>query len=271
MNEFVSSHSKRIKGEVIMKVDITSGLKNQAVLITGGSKGIGKECALAFGEAGARVGIVARNEEEIQRTVQELKEIGCEAIGIKADVSNVEDIRYMMEQFVTYFGTIDILVNSAGINKPTKAIDVTEELWDSMLNINLKGAFFAAQEAAKVMLKNGKGKIINLSSQMGSVGYYDRAPYCASKGGLDNMIKALAVEWAPYICINNVAPTFVETPFTEGFFKNEDFLKEVISRIPMGRIGQPKDIVGAVIYLASEYADMVTGTTLKVDGGWTAW
>lgn len=250
---------------------MNESLKDKVILVTGGTKGIGKECVHAFASTGSRIAVAARSEKAVQEMVDLLREKGIEAMGVMADISSVESIHEMVKQVVHQFGTIDVLVNSAGINKPTKAIDVTEENWDSIVDTNLKGAFFTSQAVAKVMLLKGKGKIINLSSQMGFVGYYDRAPYCASKGGLEIMTKALAVEWAPKICINTVAPTFIETPLTEEMFKNKEFYQDVINKIPMGRVGKPEDVVGAVLFLASDLSDMVTGTSIKVDGGWTAW
>jgi NAD(P)-dependent dehydrogenase (short-subunit alcohol dehydrogenase family) len=255
------------------KYELKTSIENKVVLITGGSKGLGLECALAFAEFGARIAIVARNKEQIRSAVEQLKQAGAsDAIGIAKDFSSMEQISSAYQEVIDAFGKIDVVANSAGVNQPTAAIEMTEEIWDKILDVNLKGTFFSCQEAAKVMMKNNGGKIINISSQMGFVGYYDRAAYCASKGGLEMMTKALAIEWAKYnIHINTVAPTFIETPLTEGMFKNQDFYNDVVSRIPLGRVGVPEDVVGAVLYLASDMSNLVTGTDIKVDGGWTAW
>jgi 2-deoxy-D-gluconate 3-dehydrogenase len=148
---------------------------------------------------------------------------------------------------------------------------VTEDAWDKILNINLKGLFFCAQSVGKVMIQQKKGKIINISSDAGSVGLPERAAYCSSKGGVNLLTKVLAIEWAPYnINVNAIGPTFIDTPFTKPMFEKEGFRDYALRNIPLGRIGTPQDVVGAVIYLASEASNLVTGHTLLVDGGWTA-
>ncbi|WP_017728771.1 SDR family NAD(P)-dependent oxidoreductase [Halalkalibacterium ligniniphilum] len=254
-----------------MSLDLETSLKEKVVLITGGTKGIGRECANELAKYGAKLAIAARNQSHLDTTVEELKMLGAEVVGVQTDVSSLSQIKNMVKTTLDAFGRIDILVNSAGINRPTKATEVTEEIWDQIMDINLKGTFFCSQEVAKVMDKNRVSKIINISSQMAFVGYYDRAVYCASKGGIDTMTKCLAIEWAPNILVNSVAPTFIETSLTEGYFKSEEFSKDVISRIPLKRIGSPQDVVGAILYLASDLSNLVTGTSIKVDGGWTAW
>ena len=178
----------------------------------------------------------------------------------------------MAEQAARAFGGVDILVNNAGINIQQYAVDVTEEAWDRVLDINLKGVFFCAQSIGKLMISQGHGKIVNMASQMSAVGYYKRAAYCASKAGLAGLTKVLAVEWAPHnVLVNAVAPTFIFTPMTAPMFEDRAFHEDVMRRIPLGRLGKPEDVVGAVIYLASSASNLVTGHTLYVDGGWTAW
>jgi 2-deoxy-D-gluconate 3-dehydrogenase len=171
-----------------------------------------------------------------------------------------------------HFGRLDILVNNAGINVPRLALDVTEDDWDRVLEVNLKGVFFVAQAVAKrAMVPHGSGKIINIASQNGVIGYFYRAAYCSSKAGVVNLTRVLALEWAKYhINVNAIGPTFLETPLTRPMFENAEFKADVLNRIPLGRIGKPEDVVGAVVYLASPAADLVTGHTLLVDGGWTA-
>lgn len=169
------------------------------------------------------------------------------------------------------FGHIDILVNNAGVNITQWAVDVTEEAWDRVLDTNLKALFFCAQTVGKVMIRQKKGKIINVSSQTGTVAIPQRAAYCSSKGGVNQLTKLLAIEWAQYnINVNAIAPTFIETPFTKPMFEKEGFREYVLGNIPLGRVGTPDDVTGAVIYLASEASNMVTGHILLVDGGWTA-
>jgi 2-deoxy-D-gluconate 3-dehydrogenase len=177
----------------------------------------------------------------------------------------------MMEDAVKAFGHIDILVNNAGINVPQPSEEVTEEAWDQVHNVNLRGLFFCAQAAGKVMIQQKGGKIINVSSQSGNVGLPLRAAYCSSKGGVNLLTKVLAIEWAKYhINVNAIAPTFIEGPFTKPMFEKKEFREYVLGNIPLGRVGQPTDVVGAVIYLASSASDLVTGHILLIDGGWTA-
>jgi 2-deoxy-D-gluconate 3-dehydrogenase len=188
------------------------------------------------------------------------------------DVLKLSMIGAVVDQALAHFGRLDILVNNAGINIPKWAVDVTEEDWDKVLDVNLKGVFFMAQAAAKkAFIPQAAGKIINIASQNGVIGYYYRAAYCSSKAGVVNLTRVLALEWAKHhINVNAIGPTFLETPLTRPMFQNKAFYEDVVSRIPLGRIGKPEDIVGAVVYLASPASDLVTGHTLLVDGGWTA-
>ncbi len=161
-------------------------------------------------------------------------------------------------------------MNNAGINITQYAVDVTEEAWDKVMNINLKAVFFCSQAVGRLMILRKSGKIINMSSQAGAVAIPQRAAYCSSKGAVNQLTRLLALEWAPYgINVNAIAPTFIETKFTEPMFKNEEFYKYVTANIPMGRVGKPHDVTGAIIYLASPASDLVTGHILHIDGGWT--
>lgn len=248
-----------------------SDLENKNVIVTGGSKGIGKEIARAFAELSANVVIVGRDESALEKTLLELHEYNAKCISIQADLKDVDQIRAMVDKTVAEFGTVDVLVNNAGINIAKAAIDVTEDDWDQVLDINLKSTFFCSQAVAKYMIPQNSGKIINIVSQMAFVGYYNRAAYCSSKGGAVQLTKALAVEWAKnQINVNAVAPTFIETELTSKMFEDEAFNKDVESRVLLGRLPKPKDISGAVLYLASNISAFVTGDTIKVDGGWTA-
>jgi 2-deoxy-D-gluconate 3-dehydrogenase len=177
-----------------------------------------------------------------------------------------------VDRALAELGRIDVLVNNAGLNVPRLAVDVTEEDWDRVLDVDLKGVFFTTQAVAKKsMIPRGGGKIVNIASIMGVVGYSYRAAYCSAKAGLVNLTRVLAFEWARHgITANAVAPTFVETPLTRPMFEDAAFKEDVLRRIPLGRLGTPEDIAGAVVYLASPAADLVTGHTLLVDGGWTA-
>lgn len=248
-----------------------SELKGKTVVVTGGSKGIGKDIALTFAELNANVIITGRNEKVLNEAVRELQVFNPKCMGISGDLSVLAVIQHLVETVVTTFGTIDVLVNNAGVNIAKPALDVTESDWDTVLDLNLKSVFFSSQEAARHMLAQKSGKIINIASQMAFVGYYKRAAYCASKGGLVQLTKALAVEWAEHgITVNAVAPTFIETELTAKMFTDEAFKQDVEKQILLNGLAKPKDISGAVLYLASDMAGFVTGETIKVDGGWTA-
>jgi 2-deoxy-D-gluconate 3-dehydrogenase len=169
------------------------------------------------------------------------------------------------------FRRIDILVTNAGTNVPKPSLKVTEADWNFLVDLNLKGVFFTCQTIGSLMIKQRSGKIVNLASTMGYVALPERAIYCTTKGGIVQMTKALALEWAPYkIRVNAIAPTFIKTPMSIPWLKDEAFKKFVISRIPWGRLGLPQDVVGAVLFLVSDAADLITGSTLLIDGGWTA-
>jgi NAD(P)-dependent dehydrogenase (short-subunit alcohol dehydrogenase family) len=248
-----------------------SELANKTVIVTGGSKGIGKDIALTFAKLNANVVISGRNEKALDEALSELHAFNDKCIAVQGDLSDIAVVKNLIEKAAAQFGTVDVLVNNAGVNIAKPAMEVTEEDWDTVLDLNLKSSFFASQSAAKYMLAQKSGKIINIASQMSFVGYYKRAAYCSSKGGLVQLTKALAVEWAKQgINVNAVAPTFVETEFTEKMFQDEEFKKDVESRILLKGMSKPKDVSGAVLYLASDLANFVTGETIKVDGGWTA-
>ena len=245
-------------------------LSGKVALVTGAARGLGREYALGLARYGADV-IACDILPEIKDIKPEIERLGRKALVYQTDVCKIPEIYAMVNESVSALGHIDILVNNAGVNIPQWAIDVTEEAWDRVINLNLKGLFFCCQAVGKVMIRQKKGKIINVSSTMGSVGLERRAAYSSSKAGVNLLTKVLAIEWAPYnINVNAIAPTFVETPLTKPMFEEKGFRDSVLGKIPMGRIAQPKDVTGAVIYLASEAADMVTGHVLLIDGGWTA-
>ena len=246
-------------------------LSGKVAIVTGAGRGIGYHIALALAKYGADLVVCSRTLSELERVGGEIEKFGRRVLIQHTDVTKIPEVHSMVEETVKAFGHIDVLVNNAGINIPQKAEEVTEEAWDRIMNTNLKALFFCAQAVGKAMIKQKKGKIINISSQAGCVGLPLRAAYCSSKGGVHQLTRVLAIEWAPYnILVNAVAPTFVETPFSKPMFEKAGFREYVLRNILLGRLGQPQDIVGGVIYLASEASNLVTGHVLLIDGGWTA-
>ena len=246
-------------------------LSGKVAIVTGAGRGMGYHMALALAKYGADVTVCSRTVSELESLGREIEEIGRRALIQRVDVTKISEIQDMVEATVKIFGHIDILVNNAGLNIPQWAEEVTEEAWDRVFDINLKGAFFCAQAVGKVMIRQKKGKIINISSQSGSVGLIMRSAYCASKGGLNLLTKVLALEWGKHnILVNAIAPTFLETPMTKPMLEKKEFHDYVMGNIVLGRLAKVEDVTGAVIYLASEASNMVTGHVLLIDGGWTA-
>jgi len=249
-------------------------VQGQVAMVTGSGSGIGEAIALALADAGAHV-ITTELPERLERAARVAHAIslmGRDSKAIPLDVTSVPSIRAAVDEAVAAFGHLDIMVNNAGVQVARPALDVSEDDWDRVVDVNLRGVFFCAQAAGRVMAPRGHGRIINISSQNGVVGYFHRAAYCAAKAGVVNLTRVLAIEWAEHnVLVNAVAPTFVRTPMGERTLSDPAVRTDILGRIPLGRIAEPEDIVGAVVYLASPAASMVTGHTLLVDGGWTAW
>lgn len=240
-------------------------LDGRRALITGAGRGIGLAAAAALAGQGAQVTLVARTSDEIEAAANAI------GSGATAEMLDVSDLAAVAAFFATR-PAFDILVNNAGTNRPKPMWDVSEADYDAVLDLNVKSAFFVAQACAQKMIAARiKGSLIHMGSQMGHVGGPDRSLYCASKWALEGMNKAFALDLAPHgIRSNTIAPTFVETPLTKPFFENAAFKASVLSKIKLGRIGRVEDLMGAIVFLASDAAALITGTSIVVDGGWTA-
>ena len=246
-------------------------LSGKIALVTGAGRGIGFHTALALAKYGADVIVSSRTVSELETVAGAIEDMDRRAMIQSADITDVNQIRSMVDAAIETFGRIDILVNNAGINRPQPAVDVTEENWDLIMDTNLKGLFFCAQAVGRVMIEQKYGKIINISSDAGSVGLLKRTAYCASKGGVNLLTKVLALEWAPHnVNVNAIAPAFIETPLTEPMFRDQEFREYVLGNTPLGRVGQPEEVSGAVVFLASKASEYMTGHVMLVDGGWTA-
>jgi NAD(P)-dependent dehydrogenase (short-subunit alcohol dehydrogenase family) len=243
-------------------------LDGQIALVTGGGRGIGRGCANALAAAGARVVVVSRTQSQLTTVVEEIQASGGTA---GAAVCDITDHAQVSTTFAN-LGQIDILVNNAGTNAPGAFLELTAMNIERLLALNVLATLNVTQAAAKLMVAADRGgAIINITSQLGHVGYPGRSMYTLTKHAIEGLTKTLALELAQYrIRVNSVAPTFIETPMTEPFFADGYFRQEVLNRIPLGRIGQVEDVVGAVVFLASPAASLITGTSLLVDGGWTA-
>lgn len=246
-------------------------LANQVALVTGASQGIGYGLAKALAHAGATVAAAARSTADLERLVAEIRAEGGQAQAFPLDVRDVSQIQSCVASVAATFGSLDILVNNAGLGANHPALAVTEADWDEMMAVNLKGLFFCCQAAGQLMLQQGAGRIINMSSQASVVGIRDHAVYCASKGGVNQLTRVLALEWsARGVTVNAVAPTFIYTPGTAERLDTPAYRQSVLDRLPIGRVGTIADVAAAVIYLASPAGALVSGTVLMVDGGWTA-
>ena len=239
-----------------------------AVLVTGAGRGIGLAFAAALGDAGADVTLLSRTSAEIDAAAKAIRDAGGSATTMVLDITDIDAAR----SAILDAGPFDILVNNAGTNRPKVLSEMTAEDYDAVMALNVRAAYFAAQAAADGLIAAKRpGAIINVSSQMGHVGAVNRTVYCASKHAVEGMTKAMAIELAPHgIRVNSIGPTFIETPLAKPYLENLEFKAEVLSKIKLGRIGQVEDLMGAVVFLASDAAALITGTALLIDGGWTA-
>jgi NAD(P)-dependent dehydrogenase (short-subunit alcohol dehydrogenase family) len=242
-------------------------LHDRVAFVTGASRGIGRELAQALADRGATVLAGVRGAAD---DTGWMRTAGPAVHPLVADIRDIAATRAAVDRAVAEHGRIDILVNNAGIGAEHDPLDVTEADWDQLHDVNLKGAFFVTQAVARHMIERGYGRIVMISSQASLVGLPRSSVYCATKAGLNGLVRALALEWAPFgLTVNAVAPTWIYTPGTAERLDDAVMRASVLARIPVGRLGTPDDVAGAVLYLASEGAGLVTGTILPVDGGWT--
>src|SRR5216683_3563138 len=246
-------------------------LTDQVALVTGAARGLGRAISLALAHAGAHVALGLRDVSTADSLQCDIERIGRRALRLQMDMSRPEQIAAAVNKAADHFGHLDILVNNAGVGPENLAENVCEQDFDLTVSVNLKGTFFASQGVGKVMIRQKHGCIINLGSQAGFVALPTESVYCMTKAAISHLTKCLAIEWGKYnITVNAVAPTFIRTPGTAECLANDAFRADVLSRIPLGRIGEPMEVAAAVVYLASPAASLVTGTTLLIDGGWTA-
>ncbi len=243
-------------------------LDGKTALVTGAGRGLGRACALALAQAGAHVAALSRTGDELEKLAAEIGADGGAATPVVCDVTDTEAV----ERAIAGLDRLDIVVNNAGINFPEPITEVSAEHFDQIMTLNVRAVFMVSQAAARRMMNDGDGgAIINMSSQMGHVGAPNRIVYCGSKHAVEGMTKAMAVELAPHgIRVNSIGPTFILTPMSRPFFENKEFLDDTLSRIPLGKLGELEDVMGAVVFLASPAAALITGAALVVDGGWTA-
>ena len=246
-------------------------LQGQVALITGAARGIGHACALALAHAGADIALGLRDINTGNDLANEIESMGRHALRLQMDVTRLDEIQQAVDTAVKHFGRLDVLVNNAGLGPSNLAEHVREEDFDLTLAVNLKGTFFTSQAAGRVMIGQKYGRIVNLGSQAGLVALPTESIYCMTKAAISHLTKCLAVEWGQYnITVNAVAPTFINTPGTAEALEDAAFRADVLSRIALGRIGEPKEVASAVVFLASPAASLITGDTLLIDGGWTA-
>ncbi|MEW6112856.1 MAG: glucose 1-dehydrogenase [Thermodesulfobacteriota bacterium] len=247
-------------------------LSGRVAVVTGASKGLGKAIAHALAAGGAEVALYARNKEELEAVKTSVESLGRRAEVYCVDVLDKQAIGENVQTTLQAFGHIDILVNNAGVNVRKPVLEFTSEEWDLVLNTNLKGYLLMAQAVVPDMLSRGYGKVINMASILGTVGLPSQVAYASSKGGVMQMTKVMALEWAKQgVQVNAIGPTYFETPLVAQLRNDPERYGFIVDRTPMGRWGQPDELAGLVIFLASRASDFITGQTIFIDGGWTIW
>lgn len=248
-----------------------TSLKEKVAVVTGAGGGIGRAIAQIFAQEGAEVVVSDYKSEGGEETVRLIKESGWKAIFIQADVSQEEEVKNLVEKTISQFGRLDILVNNAGVYLPNDAISGTNEEWQKTLNIDLGGVWLCSKYALPKMISQGKGKIINIASIAGLVGFQNSAAYCAAKGGVVNLTREMALDYGKNkINVNAIAPGVIKTAMTKDILADEKMTKQLLTGIPIGRFGEPEDVAYLALYLASDASDFVSGQVFAIDGGWTA-
>ena len=246
-------------------------LEGKVALVTGGGRGLGRGIALALAEAGADVAVASRTRAELEAVAEEIEAKGRRALVVVGDVSAPREAHRLVKEAADWQGRLDVLVNAAGVNKRIPSLEVTEEDWDWILGVNLKGTFFTSQAAGEVMVRQGKGSIINIASLLSAVGIPTLAPYAASKTGVVGLTRVLAAEWGPQgVRVNAIAPGYFRTKMTDRLFADPDWYARLKRQVPLGREGFPEDLAGAAVFLASDASRYVTGQVIYVDGGYLA-
>jgi len=247
------------------------GLKDQIAIVTGASQGIGRTLATALAQAGVDVALVSRTRSALEDVAKDIETLGRKALVIPADLREVAQIRELVAQAHATFGKIDILINNAAWTATVEALEATEEEWNQTLDTSLKAVFFTCQSVAKIMIQQGRGKIVNIGSTLGQTAFASRSVYGAAKAGVHHLTRALALEWAAKgINVNAVAPCITETPTRRELFERPGYKEWATGQmLPIGRWARPEDLIGATLFLCSSLSDMVVGHVLMVDGGWT--
>ena len=264
----MSAHDDRPELRGTQLFDLTG----RVAIMTGAGRGLGRTMALGLAAAGADLALASRTASQLESLVEEVQALGRRAIAVPTDVTSPDACEALVEAAITRLGRLDIMVNNAGTNVRKSALDITPDEYDFVIETNLKGYFNGARAAGRHFVAQGSGKVINISSILGSVALPNQAAYASSKGAIDQLTKVLAIEWATAgVQVNGLAPTYFETDLTRPLFEDPERRAFIEERTPVGRWGQPHELAGAVIFLASDASTFVTGQTLLVDGGWTAW
>lgn len=244
-------------------------LGGRVALVTGGSRGLGRAIALALAEAGAKVAVVSKTGEGLADTVAEIEALGAQTLAGTGDVSNPKECERIVQNTYERFGRVDVLVNAAGVNRRLASVAVSEAEWDWIVDTNLKGTFFMCQAVGKIMIAQKSGSIINIASLLSAVGIPTLAPYAAAKAGVLGLTRVLAAEWGPYgVRVNAIAPGYFRTRMTEGLFADPIWVEGLLRQVPLGRPGDPQDLAGIAVFLASEASAYLTGQVIYVDGGY---